>query len=950
MTEPNDRQCELIGAHEGIYLVDAGAGTGKTFTITRRYADILDTQAIDPDDLLLLTYTTAAADEMTDRIIDHCDRDYAELHDAPIGTFHSRCYELLRRHGIEVPRHLGLDDDITHTTTVVEDQGVERLLFDEFFEQFTDDHPAHTEIVQVLRDSGTVLGLIRELAAKGIVPTADGWYRTSEAALRGELGAFMTLFDAANEPNEGATGPTQSDLREDLGSYGGEHTHTADAPTKRDIRGDRGTKQIDEQWAKRAFEEDRSALLAFVHDVYVEYLRYALGRNYLTFGMLQLFAFVLLCEDHALRESIGYEYVMIDEFQDTSEIQFKLALLLMGETNLCVVGDWKQSIYSFQYAEVENITSFERRLERFTADLNADHPRIDLGDPQPKRIELTTNYRSPQAIIDFAEQALTTPATGSETIDDPAAIREDIVHLEAEKSDEEGRIEAVTAEDEIEGVLTAIQRIVGNEAYAVGEEGRAPKYDDIAVLSRTHSFGRDLLGAAEEIGLPVAYDGDIQLFDTDEAKLVLAWLRILEYDSDRGWAVVLERAGIPFDTIEALLDAEDYPAELVAFKDELASFSRVDAIARAILERYGFVGETADAVITTVRSMRSVTDFTHGDVIRYLERGIDQGWTRSVDAADRADAITIQTIHSVKGLEHPIVILANMNRHAFPGSGGRGGRIRYEEQVGVRQTTVVDAIDGRPHRFRNWHWDVINAALPSDYDEERRLLYVALSRAEDHLLLSAGETPNRFFEELAEEPEVIEPDLTPVAHRPTEQSQINLDVPTESGPVGLSAHDLIDEGVFEEVEGGRGTARGQAVHDFAEAYVTEGTAEASKADEQHVAAYIDGLDGRLDAEVPIHLPMSIDERRVTIAGYIDLLCVTDDGVRVIDYKTDGSAHALDQYRKQLSVYYHVVNRYFEDREVEATVYFTKFDEPEPIDPLSWDELTDKVGESIASRR
>ena len=949
MPEPNPRQRELIEAHDGIYVVDAGAGTGKTFTVTRRYGAILDEHDLDPADVLLLTYTNAAADEMTDRIVDHTERDIAELHDAPIGTFHSRCHELLRRYGVEAPRYLGLADDITHTTEVVEDPGVERLLFEEFYDRFTEAHPEHTEIEQVLRDPGTILGLLRKLASKGIVPTADGWYRNGRRALLGELEAFEAAFEAANEPNEGANGPTQSDLRKRLGSYGRDHSHPPDAPEKHDIRGGRGTKQIGREWATRAFEEDRRELVEYVHDVYLEYLSYALGRNYLTFGMLQLFAFVMLCEDHELRDSIGYEYLMIDEFQDTSEIQFKLALLLMDDPNLCVVGDWKQSIYSFQYADVENITQFETRLQRFSSDLNDDHQRIDLRGREPTWIKLTENYRSPQEIITFAENALTTPATSKETIDNPAAIRDRITQLNAAAKAHEPNIEAITTEDEVAGVLTKLQHIVDNPEYAVGEEQTPPSYGDIAVLSRTHSFGRDLLEQADAAGIPVAYDGDIELFDTDEAKLVLAWLRILEYDGERGWAVVLEQAGLTYKGIEQCLEREEYPAEMVAFRDELAEHTRVDAIARAVLDRYGFVGETADAVVTTIRSTRSVTDFTNGDVIRYLERGIEQGWTRSVDAADTEDAITIQTIHAVKGLEHPIVLLANMNRHAFPGGGGGGGRLRYHTEAGIRQTHQVADIDGLPHVFRNWCWDLINAASPPDYDEERRLLYVALTRAEDHLLLSAGETPNRFFEELPVESMEIEPSVREEPHRETVQTQLGFEVPTETGPVGLSPHDLMED-VFDEAVEGRGMAHGQAVHDFAEAYVKGTTREPEGDDECNVAAFIDSLSGELRTEESIFLPITLEDQQVSLAGYVDLIAIEDEQVRLIDFKTDRSERAIEEYRKQLSVYYHVLDAVYADRTVEAAIYFTAFDRYETIEPLALDELTELITEELAARR
>jgi len=160
-----------------------------------------------------------------------------------------------------------------------------------------------------------------------------------------------------------------------------------------------GGKQVPDTVARRVFEEDREELKTFIHDMYHAYLSFALRRNYLNFSFLQLFAFVLLCEDHELREELGYEYVMVDEFQDSSEIQFKLTLLLAGTNNICVVGDWKQSIYSFQYADVDNIREFETRLERFTTELNNDYDRIQYPTTPVTKLELDTNYRSTQSVL-----------------------------------------------------------------------------------------------------------------------------------------------------------------------------------------------------------------------------------------------------------------------------------------------------------------------------------------------------------------------------------------------------------------------------------------------------------------------------------------------------------------------------------------------------------------------
>ena len=194
-----------------------------------------------------------------------------------------------------------------------------------------------------MSDASQLLDLIKELVSKGIFPDAEGWYRDGESHLDGEFEAFESLFEQVNEPRN--DGSKQSALRSKLYRYGQNKIYTPEAPAKEELRGD--GKQVPTGVAARVFEEDRSELKAFVHDVYHAYLSFALRRNYLNFSFLQLFAFVLSCEDHDVREAVNFEYVMIDEFQDSSEIQFKLSLLLAGTSNICVVGDWKQSIYSF---------------------------------------------------------------------------------------------------------------------------------------------------------------------------------------------------------------------------------------------------------------------------------------------------------------------------------------------------------------------------------------------------------------------------------------------------------------------------------------------------------------------------------------------------------------------------------------------------------------------------
>lgn len=950
---PNDRQEDLIEGTEGLYLVDAGPGTGKTFAITRRYGTIVDQPDVEPEDILLVTFTRSAAAEMKERIVDHSSYGLRELADAPIQTFHSHCHDILREHGYAAPTHLGLDERITGSTQIIDDELIEAERFREFFSGFRDDYPEYTEFYRVLSEPDKLLELIKELASKGIFPTVDGWYRDGESHLDGDFEAFKERFDVVNQPRN--DGRKQSELRDNLSRFGRNKTYLSDAPSKSELRGGRGTKQLDDAVASDVFYEEREDLKAFVHDVYIEYLQFALGRNYLNFGFLQLFAFVLLCEDQRVRQTAQFEYVMVDEFQDTSEIQFKLALLMSGTHNFCAVGDWKQSIYSFQYADVQNILNFEDRLERFTADLNSDVDRIDFDTGDLTRIELQENYRSTESIIDLSEQAIVTPASSGEDVD---TTLDDVVELSSNAAFDNTVIEGIRHEDEHEAVLSTVQDIVGNDDYAVEDEDgdpHPPEYRDIAVFTRTRDYGRELLDVADEYDFPMAYDGGIELFRTDPAKLLLAWLRILESDADRGWAVVLERIGYTFDEIEQMLETEAYPPDPIAFRDELRGLESVGAVARRVLDRYGFTGDTGDVLLHTIQSVYDSTTVTRGELIQFIERGIENGSTVDVRANAGDNAVTVQTIHTAKGLEYPIVILANMNEGSFPPRSGGSSVIQYQDPVGLRQRKLYSEERVYPHVYDNWRHDVLRRCLPQEYDEERRLLYVAVTRAENHVVFAAGEEPNRFIEELPAAVEEIEVTVEGLDRDESADAELPFAVTTSDGPIGHTPHSLMDETVFEEIgermesspetePETRGMDFGSRVHDFAEAYALGDDVTPSNSHENRVVEFVDDLPGKLHVEEPVTLPIEIGDHQVTISGIVDLVHVTTDQVDIIDYKTDSTRHAQPEYRKQLSVYYHVLSEWFPEKDVTTSLFYTTDGTRERIEPLSLEELQSIVTE------
>ncbi|MCD2201125.1 ATP-dependent helicase [Halobacterium sp. KA-4] len=941
---PNEKQRELITNIDGTYLVDAGAGTGKTFAVTRRYANILDSTTASPEDILLLTFTNNAATEMKDRIVRHCDYGMTELADAPIQTFHSLCHDLLQEHGFDAPTRLGIDDRIPSTTRIIEDDIVEEALFGEFFEQFSDDHPEYAEFLRVVSNPAELLDLITELAAKGVFPTRDGWYRDGESHLDGDFEAFKSQFDDLNEPRNG--GSKQSRLRSKLYQYGKDKCYLPDAPPKYELRGD--GKQVPDAVARLVFEDDREALKAFVHDLYFEYLEFALARNYLNFSFLQLFAFVLLCEDHQLRDRLGFEYVMIDEFQDSSEIQFKLTLLLADTENLCVVGDWKQSIYSFQYAAVENILEFRERLTQFTEDLNTDHPRVQYDTTDVTTIELEQNYRSTESILRFSEEALVTPAAKYDSVDEES-VREDIVELDSTADHDNTIIEAHQSDDEHDALVAKVQEIVGNSAYQVKDDDgglRDPEYRDITVLTRTRDFGRELQTAADEHGLPMAYEGGIELFRTDQAKLLLAWLRILESDADRGWAPVLERAGYTLDEIKHILETDAYPDQMVAFRDGLAETESLGGVMRQVFDRYGFTGARADVLLQTVESIREASTLTRGDLIRFITRGIEHGSTHEVSTSTGENSVTVQTIHATKGLEHPIVVLANMNSGRFPPGGSSSPAIMFDDAVGLRQRKEFSDAHGSPYIYDSWKTDVVRRCLGRNYDEERRLLYVAITRAENHVVFTAGSDPNTFLEAL---PVEITPGPTAIGdieHDRSDRQTLSVAVPGQHGPARYSPHSLMDDSVYEDADGGEGTEYGTQVHDFAEDYVDDLAVQPSNHDEEAIQSLVDGLAGELRAEEKARLPLDTDAGRVTLFGVIDLLQITPEAVTIIDYKTDRGRHAEREYRKQLSVYYHIITDLYPDRDVRATLFYTNEAETVDVEPFSKTDLREIVAEVI----
>lgn len=976
--DPNPSQQKLIDSLDGTYLVDAGPGTGKTFTIARRYANLLiSKEDIKPKDILLITFTRSGAENMRERIINECDQEASVLRNAPISTFHSHCFKLLKKYGLNAPRFLGIEETIPPSITILENVAREEMEFGHFMEMFvkkinnventddrgdtndvenTDDRGnsgKFNDLIRIMTNRTSLLDIIKTLGAKGIMPTRDGWYQNSESDLEGNYEEFRKVFEKLNSKVMGKRG---SEIKNKLM---GKCSNYTDKCFLDDTFGGHGpftanNKRVRPELVEEIFNEERKVLKQFIHDVYFEYLKYCLGRNYLNFSAVMMFAFVMLCEmDRGESADARFKYIMVDEFQDTNAIQFKLILLLSKGGNICVVGDWKQSIFSFQHADVDNITEFKGRLKNHIDTLKRAGTGLDFSVKNVEIIKLDKNYRSTQEIIDFSEGALVTPMTKDEKLD-VDDIKQNITPLESGSGSVLGEIKGLLHPDKHECILIKISEIINNPEYLIGQKGKEREIEprDIAVLVRTKGFGRELLKKARKNNLPASLQGGLDIFYTPASLLLLAWLRILENrHSKRGWAVVLEEAGYLLEEIKHIFLKNKYPDDMEDFRGKLKAVKDIGTRAGMVFDKYGFAGAEEEKIIQVLQSNFDQSYMNSGEMVNFILENINRDLTYEVDCGQGKNVFTIRTMHSAKGLEYPVIFLPDQKA-----KGGKSEELYYDPMLGLRQKKIFQTnAQGYSHSFDNQKGYFLQKCLLKDQDEERRLRYVAMTRAKNYLYLTSTQSrETTFFKNIMKKPEVVQGEFS--EHNPMEVVVKSLvaEPAREHTVNAISPHYLIDDSIFEKKEGerkgtrGKGMEYGTLTHRFAEIYVDNRNQVPENDDQKNIKELIDGLKGDLYAERECFLPLLLDGQKVMFKGVIDLLCIDDKtkNILVIDYKTDRNRDAQREYQKQLSVYYHVVKNTHPGHEVNIELFYTGDGDRAKINPLPLKNITKMVKEKL----
>lgn len=479
----------------------------------------------------------------------------------------------------------------------------------------------------------------------------------------------------------------------------------------------------DQYGTKYARERNIDKIVA-IYEKYNEHLQ---SNNALDFDDLLLRTLRLLRADAETREFLSdkFRYVLVDEFQDTNSVQYNIIKLLSGRHgNIFVVGDDDQSIYGWRGAEIENILKFDQDF------------------PDAKVYKLERNYRSTNSILKLAN----------------AIIRNNVGRRGKELWTKagEGEKPIYYQADEEAGEALYTARTIANSVAAGG------KYSDYAVLMRINALTRSYEQEFTKYGIPYKVFGGFRFFERKEIKDVLAYLRLVSnpFDDEAAERIInVPRRGIGSRTVEAMYEyAQDnglslYDAALdceelslpKSARDKLKDFAGlikgfilssvetpVNELVREVISltdlrsAYDDGTDEGDGKLANLDEfIASVDDFSRLNPTATLDEYLNQVTLSSdLDDMDDGNYVTLATIHAVKGLEFNNVFICGLEEGIMPSS-------RSEQ-------------DDR------------------DLEEERRLMYVAITRARKRLYLTRSKSrylygrrdltaPSQFIKELAKE-------------------------------------------------------------------------------------------------------------------------------------------------------------------------------------------------------
>ena len=627
----NPSQIQAIETINGPVLIMAGAGSGKTRVLTHRYAHLVKHHNVDVEQILAITFTNKAAEEMKSRI-----SKLLNLKISPkwISTFHSLCVKILRIHGDKI----GYKSNFT-----IYDQS----------------------------DSNKV---IRNCMSENNVDLKQYSPKRFQAHI-------SNLKNSMTSPGE-------------------------------------------------ALENAESFFEVKVAEIYSNYEKKLIVANSMDFDDLLIKTVELLQTNESILKfwSNKFQFIMVDEYQDTNFVQYKLVELLgSNNKNVCVVGDSDQSIYAFRGADIRNIIEFEKDFSNATI------------------IQLDKNYRSSKKILNLANSVIS---------NNPRKIEKNL-WTDNEDGLDISSFRFRSEKDEARWVAEEVKNLIDSS-----------KENEVAIFYRTNSQSRLFEEELRMLNINYKVIGSVRFYDGKEIKDIISYLQFLVNDSDTvafERIVNVPRRGIGESTVkkirvylnetgksifEALESIEEIKnisprikGSLSEFKDlitELKSYSlqgpsktiqkvleltgyKMSLIKEGTLEsqmRIENIEELLNSAFSFENLYEEEIDEPYGILRDYLE---SIALFSETDKLEDADRVLLMTLHNAKGLEFPYVFMTGMEENLFPHERSSQGD-------------------------------------NSEIEEERRLCYVGITRAEKKLYLTHAwsrtlwggtvyNLPSRFLEE-----------------------------------------------------------------------------------------------------------------------------------------------------------------------------------------------------------
>ncbi len=588
----NDKQREAVLYNDGPLLIIAGAGAGKTKTLTTKIAYLIEEENVNPRNILAITFTNKAAKEMKDRLYQLVGDLAKKLQ---VSTFHSFGLKLLR----ENYNILGYDQNFV----------------------IMDSDDSLTVVKKIIKDMGYDPKIYNPRAIRNKISSCKNEMMSPEA------------YD---------------------------------------------------KYAVSEYEK-------VVQNVYKQYETKLQRNNSVDFDDLLLLPIELFKKHPEVLEEYQdlYQYLLIDEYQDTNEAQYILTKLISAKNKkITCVGDDSQSIYSFRGANYKNILNFEKDY------------------PDAKTILLEQNYRSTSTILDAANQVIkNNKQKKDKNLWTARGIGEKIKYYRA-----------YNEKDEAAYVIRSVKELV--------EKG--VEYKDIAVLYRTNAQSRVLEEEMLKENMPYRVIGSFYFYSRKEIKDLIAYLRLIHNSKDNVSllrVINTPKRGIGLKTIENLQTKADlegtsiYDAissgkeqdfkntieKLKALSEELTLTELIDKVLDASGLKADLESEKsleAEIRLENLEEFKSITKtFEEREGLISLEDFLlEISLISDVEEyKDDPNRISLMTVHSVKGLEFAHVFVVGMEEGIFP-----------------HMNSLMDN---------------------SELEEERRLCYVAITRAKDNLHL-----------------------------------------------------------------------------------------------------------------------------------------------------------------------------------------------------------------------